>query len=244
MAEANFTVDDVDFDAFYQGQPPIKGAQVSFELAPWDIGAPQPVVVALADSGEVRDDVLDAGCGLGNNAIFLAQRGFRVTGVDGAQPALERARQRAADHGVEVEFVRADVTTLDGLTARYATVLDSALYHCLNDEQRHAYAAALHRVTVPGARLHLYCFADTGNEGLGLPMNVTQDDLRAHLAAHWDIDAIDEVDYTTSLTLDAFRGEGAERMRAAGLMVDPSGLRTDDRGRILCRAWQVRAGRT
>jgi SAM-dependent methyltransferase len=238
---AGFTVDDVDFDAFYQGQPPIKGAQVSFDLAPWDIGAPQPVVVALADSGEVSDDVLDAGCGLGNNAIFLAQRGFRVTGVDGAQPALERARQRAAEHGVQVEFVHADVTRLDGLTPRYATVLDSALYHCLNDEQRHAYAAALHRVTVPDARLHLYCFAE--NEGLGLPMNVSQDDVREHLAAHWHIDAIDEVDYTTSLTLDAFRGEAGERLDEAGLTVDPSALRTDERGRILCRAWYVRAGR-
>lgn len=241
MAEAGFTVDDVDFDAFYQGQPPIKGAQVSFELAPWDIGAPQPVVVALADSGDVRDDVLDAGCGLGNNAIFLAQRGFRVTGVDGAQPALEKARRRAADHDVEIEFVHADVTSLDGLTPRYATVLDSALYHCLNDQQRHAYAAALHRVTVPGARLHLYCFADTDNEGLGLPMNVTQADLREHLAAHWDIDEIAEADYTTSLTPDAFRGEAAERLRQAGLTVNPGALRNDDRGRILRRVWHVRA---
>jgi SAM-dependent methyltransferase len=243
MAEANFTVDDVDFDAFYQGEPPIKGAQVSFELAPWDIGAPQPVVVALADSGAVRDEVLDAGCGLGNNAIFLAQRGFRVTGVDGARPALVKARQRAADNDVDIEFVHADVTTLDGIAPRFATVLDSALYHCLNDQQRHAYAAALHRVTLPGAQLHLYCFADSGNEGLGLPMSVSPDDLREHLAAHWDISAIDETDYTTSLTVDAFRGAAGERLKDAGVTINPAELRTDAQGRMLCRAWHATATR-
>lgn len=243
MTEADFTVDDVDFDAFYQGRPPIKGRDVSFEQTPWDIGAPQPAVVALADAGEVRDDVLDAGCGLGDNAIFLASRGFRVTGVDGAEPALERARRRADESGVDVEFVRTDVTRMDGVQRRFTTVLDSALYHCLNDEQRHAYAAALHRVTAPGARLHLLCFADTGNEGLGLPMNVGQDDLRVHLAAHWDIRSIDADEYTTAMTTQLFAGAAGERMRGAGLSIDPSTMRTDDQGRILCRVWHVRAER-
>jgi SAM-dependent methyltransferase len=240
---ADFTVDDVDFDAFYSGRPPIRGAELTFGTTPWDIGAPQPAVVALAESGEVRDDVLDAGCGLGNNSIFLAQRGFRVTAVDGAEPALEQARARAAAHDVSVEFVHADVTTLEGLTQRFATVLDSALYHCLNDTQKHAYAAALHRVTVPGARLHLFCFADTGNEALGLPLNVTQDDLREHLGAHWDIQAIEPGDYTTSMTVADFEGAGAQRFAQTGVRVDPSQARTDDQGRILGRVWHLRAVR-
>jgi SAM-dependent methyltransferase len=238
-----FPLDQVDFDDVYSGREMLPGSEVSFDVVPWDIGAPQPAVVRLVDAGEFHGAVLDAGCGLGNNAIFLAERGFSVTGVDGAKAALTKARERAAAHGVDVEFTQADVTTFDGVEPRFDTVLDSALYHCLTDEQRTAYTAALHRVTRPGARLHLLCFADTGNEGLGLPMGVSQDDLRTHLAGQWDIDDIGSVDYTIAMTLETFDKVGAERLASLGVTVDRSALRFDDDGRILGRMWHVRAGR-
>jgi SAM-dependent methyltransferase len=238
-----FRLDEVDFDGVYEGRSLLSGTDVPFEVAPWDIGAPQPAVVALADAGELTGEVLDSGCGLGENAIFLAGRGLRVTGVDGAQAALRSARERAAEQGVEVEFVHADVTTFSGIGQRFDTVLDSALYHCLDDESRTAYAEALWRVTVPGARLHLLCFADVGNDGFGLPMTVGQDDLRAHLGARWDIDRIDSTDYVTSLTAATFERLGAERLSQAGLAVDPAHVRTDERGRILAAVWHLRAER-
>src|SRR6266496_162516 len=134
----DFRLDQVDFESGYAGGPLLAGTDVSFDVAPWDIGAPQPAVIGLADAGEFRGAVLDAGCGLGENAIFLAGRGYQVTGVDGSRTALRRARERAEARGVEVEFVHADVTTFDGIEPRFDAVLDSALYHCLTDEQRTA----------------------------------------------------------------------------------------------------------
>jgi hypothetical protein len=59
-------VQDVDFEQLYQGGTPM-GRKM-----PWDIGAPQPAVVALADAGEFTGEVLDIGCGLGDNSAFLA----------------------------------------------------------------------------------------------------------------------------------------------------------------------------
>ena len=53
---------------------------------------------------------LDLACGEGRNAIWLAERGFEVTGVDFSDVALERARRIAAGRGVEVEWTHADVT--------------------------------------------------------------------------------------------------------------------------------------
>ncbi|MFL6121380.1 class I SAM-dependent methyltransferase [Actinophytocola sp.] len=236
----DFPLDRVDFQDAYSGGAMVPGTDVTFDVMPWDIGAPQPVVVRLADEGEFRGAVLDAGCGLGNNAIFLAQRGFQVTGVDGAEAALQKARERAASHGVDVEFVRADVTTFEGVAPRFDTVLDSALYHCLTGEQRTAYAAALHRVTRPGARLHLLCFADAGNDGLDLPMTVSQDDLRTHLSDRWLIRDIEAVDYTISMSPEAFARSGGARM---GFGVDPDVVQTDEHGRILTRMWHLSADR-
>lgn len=77
--DAGFRLDEVDFDGVHEGRPLLSGTDVPFEVAPWGIGGPRPAVVALAD--ELRGEVLDAGCGLGENAVFLAGRGLRATGV-------------------------------------------------------------------------------------------------------------------------------------------------------------------
>jgi len=54
---------------------------------------------------------LDIACGEGRNSLFLARNGFQVTGVDIAERALERARNRAAAAGLAVEFIAADLDT-------------------------------------------------------------------------------------------------------------------------------------
>jgi len=53
---------------------------------------------------------LDLACGEGRNAVWLAERGWDVIGVDFSKVALERAEELAKHRGVEVEFVHADVT--------------------------------------------------------------------------------------------------------------------------------------
>jgi SAM-dependent methyltransferase len=92
-------IEDFDFEALYQGDPPGEGL-ASFDVIPWDIGEPQPAVVALERSGQLHGHILDAGCGLGDNALFLAECGYRVTGFDAAPTAITRARERAEDRRV------------------------------------------------------------------------------------------------------------------------------------------------
>jgi 2-polyprenyl-3-methyl-5-hydroxy-6-metoxy-1,4-benzoquinol methylase len=53
---------------------------------------------------------LDLACGAGRNAIWLAERGWRVTAVDYSVVGLEEARRRASERGVDIEWILADLT--------------------------------------------------------------------------------------------------------------------------------------
>ena len=48
-------------------------------------------------------------CGPGRNALYLAEQGFEVVGVDISEVAIDRARQSAADRGLDTQFVVADL---------------------------------------------------------------------------------------------------------------------------------------
>lgn len=56
--------------------------------------------------------ILDLACGHGRHSIELARRGHRVTGYDLSEPSLHRARQRAEEVGVDVEWVHGDMRRL------------------------------------------------------------------------------------------------------------------------------------
>ena len=154
MTTPAFRTDPETFDKLYRGEPVFEGGPAPTGV-PWDVHQAQPRLMELEALGGFSGEVLDIGCGLGDNAIYLASRGHSATGLDGSPAAIEEARRRAADAGVTVTFDVADATDLSGYEGRFDTVVDSALYHCLDDDRRQAYIAALYRATRPGARLHL-----------------------------------------------------------------------------------------
>jgi SAM-dependent methyltransferase len=69
------------------------------------------LVVALAD--RKPGEAIDLGMGEGRNAIFLAQRGWRVTGVDLSDVGVAQAKKRAAELGVPLEAVVEDLDKYD-----------------------------------------------------------------------------------------------------------------------------------
>ncbi|TNC29246.1 class I SAM-dependent methyltransferase [Amycolatopsis alkalitolerans] len=232
-------VDDVDFDDVYRGRELVDG----LSLVPWDIGGPQPLVVEIETAGEVHGAVLDAGCGLAENALFLASKGHDVTGIDGAPTAIERARAKAAERGLRAEFAVAEATRLDGFDDRFDTVLDSALYHCLNEEQRHEYAAALHRATKPGATLHLFCLAERMGPIPG-PWAISADNLHETFGKGWRITRLERRHYTTAMTpelLTRLRESLPEAPAGEAAAGGPPTV--DEQGRFLMPVWQLKATR-
>lgn len=198
------------FDKLYRGEPAVEGGPTP-NVIPWDVRQPQPRLMELEALGGISGEVLDIGCGLGDNAIYLASRGHSVTGLDGSPTAIEEARRRAEAAGVRVRFEVADATELTGFDGRFDTVVDSALYHCLDVDGRCAYLAALHRAARPGARLHLVCFSDGNVNGLLSPGSVSVEQLHDALPANgWHIDFLGPTTYLANAVIfeggdDAFR---------------------------------------
>jgi SAM-dependent methyltransferase len=95
---------------------------------------------------------LDLACGEGRNAIWLARRGWTVTGVDFSAVALEKARRRADALGVRVDWEVADVVTFDPPPAAFDLVLVMYL-HLPADERRLAWAHGVEAVAPGGTML-------------------------------------------------------------------------------------------
>jgi SAM-dependent methyltransferase len=158
--------------------------------APWDVGQPQPAVVRLASEGGFAGAVLDVGCGTGQNALHVASLGLEVLGVDVAETAVAMAREKAAAHGIKVEFAVADAFQLERLGRTFRTVLDSGLFHTFDGDERPEYAASLASVTEHGGTLYLLCFSDKGSD-IG-PHPISQEELRAAFnpGSGWNVAAI------------------------------------------------------
>ena len=114
--------------------------------AAWS-GNPNPQLVAEA-SHLTPGTALDVGCGEGADAIWLAARGWRVTAVDIAGPALERAAVHGAQ--VAVQWVRGDVR--DGVPGGPYDLVSAQFFH-LPGAPRRALFDRLAAVVAPGGTL-------------------------------------------------------------------------------------------
>lgn len=74
---------------------------------------------------------LDVATGTGRNALFLAERGYEVDAVDVSGVALARARDRATDRGVDVNWVQADLERHPLPTEAYDVVVVT-FFHALD----------------------------------------------------------------------------------------------------------------
>lgn len=105
--------------------------------------------------------VVDLGCGTGNAALLAAARGAVVTGVDPAKRLVEVARKRAAERGLEVEFVTGDAGAIpleDG-----AADLLLSVFAVIFAPNAHAAIAEMTRVTAPDGLIRLTSWIPGGS---------------------------------------------------------------------------------
>jgi SAM-dependent methyltransferase len=177
------------FDEMYQSGRPA-----------WDIGRAQPAFVELANAGMIEGDVLEPGCGTGENSLEMAERGHSVWGFDIAPRAIERARAKAADRGLadSVRFDVRDALHPGGFGKRFGTVIDCGLFHTFSDPARDCYERFLRRVLRPGGKLHVMVFSDLEDKRWGGPRRVSQAELMDTFGKGWVFEDIQPARFLTT----------------------------------------------
>jgi SAM-dependent methyltransferase len=174
------TIDRTSFENLYDGQPR------------WEIGRPQKALLDIAD--QITGSILDSGCGTGENALFFAKRGHRVTGIDFLEEPINIAKQKAVERGLTANFMVMDALALAAFPEIFDTVIDSGLFHVFSDDDRKRYVDGLASVLRPSGRFYLLCFSDDEPGTMG-PRRVTEKEIRETFANGWKIESIERSRY-------------------------------------------------
>jgi SAM-dependent methyltransferase len=139
---------------------------------PWDTGRPSTALVQAVESKDLTPGtLLEFGSGSGTNALFLAEHGFQVTGIDLSAVAVERAREKAAlrrKQGANLPptnpaFHMASVLALPAeLLKPHDALFDRGCYHGVRMIDLPAYQKTLAAVSRPGTMFFL--LAGNANE--------------------------------------------------------------------------------
>lgn len=129
-----------------------------FFRMPWEIGARSELVDLVSSGRLLPGRAIDLGCGTGANAIYLAQQGFDVTGVDFAPSGLAKAARSASAAGVKAKFVQADLTALPPGLGTFDLLVDYGTLDDLGAADRDRYVANVSRLGLPGTQFLLWCF--------------------------------------------------------------------------------------
>jgi cyclopropane fatty-acyl-phospholipid synthase-like methyltransferase len=164
---------------------------------PWEIGRPQPSLVACEARGEIEGKVLDIGCGTGENAMYLAARGHSVHGIDLSAAAIARAKRAAEKRGVTVNFQFANIFDLSPREVEFGTATDYGVFHQFRRSGIERYVGCLRRLMGGRQKLVLMCFSDAAKVSWPGPRCVSKDELRHDFATGWRIESIEPVHYET-----------------------------------------------
>jgi len=167
---------------------------------PWDIGRPQPAFVELVRAGELNmGGVLDVGCGTGENALYLAEKGFSVVGVDLSTRAIDAAKAKAIERKLKVYFRIANALSLDFKNGYFDNAIDSGLFHTFNDNDRVDFASEIALVLKPDGRYFMLCFSDKEPTNWGGPRRITKEEIETTFSPFFDINYIRDAYFATRI---------------------------------------------
>jgi ubiquinone/menaquinone biosynthesis C-methylase UbiE len=126
----------------------------------WELGRPRPILVEFIEKGLIKKGkALDICCGAGTNTVFLAVKGFKVTGIDISSKALEYAKKNAEQANVKINFMKQNFLNLPFGDEEFDFVFDMGCFHHVKIEDRTKFIGGVHRVLKNGGVYLLTCFS-------------------------------------------------------------------------------------
>lgn len=174
------------FDKIYREKVP---AQQS-----WTAGTATSELITLVQEGIISPGarVLEVGCGIGTEAIFLALHGMHVTAIDISPIAIETAQSMAKLLGVEVDFRLCDALDLSMVGNEFDVIRDQFCFHHLSDSERPIFAREIARVLKPNGLFVLHAFSEKILGG-SYPRRMTSKELLSVFTPHLQLEHLERV---------------------------------------------------
>ena len=150
--------------------------------APWDIGKPDFNLIRTVTTTPIQPcKAVEIGCGTGDNAIWLAQQGFDVVGVDFSSIAIDKAEDKVAKTSAKCAFLVLDILESEVEGAPFGFAFDRGCLHLIDsDEARTSLVKKVSGYLEPGGRwLSLLGNADEKRQGPGPPQRSARDIVNA-----------------------------------------------------------------
>lgn len=135
--------------------------KMSEEKIPWVLDEAPDLLKDLIDKGTIKPcKAIDLGCGVGTYAIYLAKRGFDVTGVDISPEAIRIAQERAEKEKINCNFIIADVlgNINEIIDTKFDFAYDWELLHHIFPEDRERYVKNVYNLLNGNGKYLSVCF--------------------------------------------------------------------------------------
>ena len=121
-------------------------------------------------AGHPPGRAIDIGCGSGTNVITLVRAGWKVTGIDFAPRAINLAKRKLKQAGLQARLSVSDATNLRGMPGPFDLALDIGCFHSIQKDGKGKYLKQLHRILAPNGFWLMYGFfkPDPLRAGTGL----------------------------------------------------------------------------
>lgn len=168
----------------------------------WDLGQVAPPFIRLWDENKLpTGKAIIPGCGQGHEVLFLAGKGFQVTGLDYAPGAVDLLSRSLKKNQLQADVLHQDFFQLDERhNAQYDLMLEQAFFCAIHPSRRSAYVETATRILKKGGLL-AGLFYETGEEG-GPPFNTTPSDILDHFSDDFHIETLEKTPHSVEKRKD------------------------------------------
>jgi len=158
---------------------------------PWELGRPRKVPVELVEKGAMKKGkALDLCCGAGTNTVYLAEKGFDVTGIDISSKAIEYAKKKAEQANVKIRFVAQNFLELQFKSEEFDFVFDMGCFHHVKVKDRSTFIKEVHRVLRKDGIYLMVCFSYRNGSAWN---HFTKEQIIQLFSDYFQIESIDHI---------------------------------------------------